>query len=546
MKTPRDVQACAPAYVHPEKIDDHIVFLAGDTGGSGWPWAALLLPVEIVGDRAWVVIEGAPAKSPYEKAKLFRASHWMRQLDQRPPYRLSVVQKDWPKTGQFVLVLFLYFQSKGIGDITEEFAQTPAHVALPPDYEDTVAEAINEYLACSSQAKLRSGLIRQAAGTVVDPAGAVTFALASCQYPSDIFDHMPGNTAATRGPADASLLALGDLLDKDSAPTLLLLVGDQVYVDATAGLFDPKILNDKYRIPYQNRGESRGAQAVMQGLDLERHLMLDDHEINDNWDLGEPTLPGQPSADTLGIKAYWANQRLDRPKRLDKLWRDDIVHRGLPFFLCDARAHRQGRTATNCAVQTIMDEEQFKALFHWLVTPAYEKFPKFVTTASAVLPRSLAVARDPACALHSDAWDGYPKSMHDLLAYVCDNEIKGLVFLSGDEHISNYVRATVTNLNSKSRCTFHSVHSSALYAPYPFANAVKEDFARSETFRFPHPTNGPYSCEVRAVFAPEGDGFAVLTALPSSAGWQLQVVFHDAQGPKHTERHLLDLSPPGA
>ena len=89
-----------------------------------------------------------------------------------------------------------------------------------------------------------------------------TFSLASCQYPADMFERMPDGSNqpdgpfATRGPADASLLALGKLVDPTDIasqrapadpPTLLLLVGDQVYTDATAGLFDPKVVGQLWQ-----------------------------------------------------------------------------------------------------------------------------------------------------------------------------------------------------------------------------------------------------------------------------------------------------------
>ena len=383
-----------------------------------------------------------------------------------------------------------------------------------------------------------------------------TFALASCQYPADMLERMPNFTNlpdgpfATPGPADASLLALGKLVDPIARalpsappyPTLLLLVGDQVYTDATAGLFDPKSPDNKYLFPYQNRGASRGLDAVTIGLPNTRILCLpDDHEIADNWEPGGPVDPKD------GIEAYWRyERRVSRPVSARPVW-SSLVHGGLPFFLGDTRTERQGRTVEqnsrtddfgrtvqHWSSARIMGDAQFKALCDWLVAPANAALPKFVATQSALLPRRLAVARDPACALHSDAWDGYPRSLHDLLAYACDNNVKGLVFLSGDEHISNVVEACVTDSrNPKNQCVLHSVHSSALYAPYPFANAIQEDFARSETFNFPNPDSGPYCCKVNTWYPPDGDGFALLTAesVPN-AGWQLKVVFHDADGEK--------------
>lgn len=385
-----------------------------------------------------------------------------------------------------------------------------------------------------------------------------TFALASCQYPADMLERMPDATSqpdgmnATPSPADASLLALGRLFDpsdkagaapgRSDPPSMLLLVGDQVYTDATAGLFDPKASDDQYRIPYETRDGSRGWGKVLRRLNGSIYCLPDDHEIIDNWEPGG-TVDPKP-----GIDAYLNYQRPYTPTL--PVWSDKPVHGGLPFFLGDTRTERDGRTvqklSTQCDGRTvqnwrtarIMKKAQYDALCAWMVAPAKAKLPKFFAAPSALLPRRLVVARDPACALHSDAWDGYPCSLHALLAYACDNEVKGLVFLSGDEHISDLVRARVSDLHTGKQCTLHSVHSSALYAPYPFANAIPEDFARSETFRFPDPPDamaGRYCCEVETMFAPPGDGFAVLKAQPSNGGWQLEVIFHGADGPKDSQ-----------
>jgi hypothetical protein len=375
----------------------------------------------------------------------------------------------------------------------------------------------------------------------------VIFSLASCQYPSDFLDRMPsdadpGMAGTSTGLADASMIALGKLQGGSDRPSLSLFVGDQVYIDATAGLFDPKTSDDRYLQPYRNLGASRGHLEAIQGSGVEWHMMPDDHEISDNWEPGVPTPPGERSELELGLDAYWKYPRQGEPPGV--VWHT-VLHRELPFFLADARTERQGRNSANFRSQKIMSDEQFQALHDWMVRPAYTLLPKFVTTASALFPRSLAVARDPARALHSDAWDGYPNSMHGLLAYVCEHEVKGLVFLSGDEHISNCVQVHLTRLDVKGNvcksCTLHSVHSSALYAPYPFANAVPEDFARSETFCFPDPDAGPYTCEVRTLFAPPGDGFALLKVILDGAAWRLEVAFHDAKGPKPGQPVRLDI-----
>ena len=187
------------------------------------------------------------------------------------------------------------------------------------------------------------------------------------------------------------------------------------------------------------------------------------------------------------------------------------------------------------------------ALFCWLLTKKNAGLPKFVLTPSAFLPRHLAVARDALCGMHSDSWDGFPRSQHSILRFACEKEVKGLVFLSGDEHVSSFTKGIVTNTRTNKTCVFYSIHSSALYAPYPFANAKRDDFPETDQFcfnatryDFPERINGlitgldkdPYCCDVQAEFADEGDGFAIVNMRPQPPDWELQVTFYSAEGPK--------------
>src|SRR5882724_446504 len=172
---------------------------------------------------------------------------------------------------------------------------------------------------------------------------------------------MPATENATVGPPDKSLFGLSTLLSRPRAPTLLLLAGDQIYSDATAGLFDPKVQDERYRIPHERRGESRGAKAVMQRLDLDVHMMLDDHEIQDNWAPNDPD-PKQPHSGRTALQrgkaAYFLYERASRNVQAN-LWHK-ITHKGLPFFLADARTEREARTAASWRNAKIMQTKQFK------------------------------------------------------------------------------------------------------------------------------------------------------------------------------------------
>jgi phosphodiesterase/alkaline phosphatase D-like protein len=310
------------------------------------------------------------------------------------------------------------------------------------------------------------------------------------------------------------------------------------------------------------------------GADVQRHLpptvrsLIDDHELADNWEPGDPapadhnangnTANGNTGGKLLqGLQAYWEFERLQPLRGTAALatprWLQE-QHGGLPFFLADTRTQRQPRTASNFARQHIMGTVQWQALLHWLVLPAHQHLPKFVATPSILLPRRLAVQRLPAAALHSDSWEAYPRSLHALLRYICQHQVQQLVFVSGDEHLSCLARADLVCSRTGQRATVHSVHASAMYAPYPFANAQVDDFAADESFELMADDGQPSGvhCHVHTRFAPPGDGFALLHTTPPAAGDKhsaVSVAFYGTAGIKAGSPQSLPLplpTPPSA
>jgi phosphodiesterase/alkaline phosphatase D-like protein len=131
-------------------------------------------------------------------------------------------------------------------------------------------------------------------------------------------------------------------------------------------------------------------------------------------------------------------------------------------------------------------------------------------------------AADPGvapAALRSDGWDGYPRSLYRLLGHIARHEIKNVVFLSGDEHLSLVAKATL-KAPGQHPVVVHSIHSSAMYAPFPFANGDRADFPKRDRFEFEagSPEIERYTCDVEVTkFARPGDGFAVLSRAAGSA-----------------------------
>jgi len=541
---PFPLVARAPALGVTASVDHNTIRLAvADTAGSGIPLEACILPVE---QR-----QGQPDRlqrrvlKDFEDAQAFEPLYIPLAVEQADlhggpkfPYLFEVPASKWPRSDQ-VLLLLIYQQAEGIGGSARHPETTSTGTATAPVLGDAVkAEAIDKALRCDRLDQLCGGLINSGPfgaaaerpkATRSDPE-KMTFALASCQYPSDILNAMPNGIDATRGPADRSLLSLGDRLSEPDAPTLLLLAGDQIYTDATAGLFDPKILDEKFRIPHERRGQSRGAISVLQHLGLRVETMLDDHEISDNWAPNDPDPDAEMGLSNLarGRRAYFRYERGISNSDTIPTWRS-FVHNGFSFFLSDTRTQREGRTARSWHRARIMGKGQFEALCRWMTAQPSDR-PKFVLTPSLLLPRLLSISEDPGRSLHSDVWDGHPRSMNALLKFVCDNAISNLVFLSGDEHLGMTAEITLTS-PSGNTVTFHSVHSAALYSPFPFANGVPADFKQRDGFVFQEAEwdPKPYHCAVTASFHP-GDGFTILNARKGPGGWELDVRFHNASG----------------
>jgi hypothetical protein len=343
------------------------------------------------------------------------------------------------------------------------------------------------------------------------PANGVAFAVGSCKYPSGVFDAVPATRAFRHMQALQPTARLQELL----------LLGDQIYADASAGLLDPSREDDRYQRPYEDLFRIPALRDLMRTIPV--HMMLDDHEIVNNW------APGCSLQDALwfrqGVHAYWRYQRAEpRTAHLDLA--TQVC--GFPLYMADTRTERAARTATTPQAR-IMGRRQSNAIQAWLLglhtDPATRGQPKFISCASMLLPRPVGMAARPWDKLQCDSWSGYPASRDELLGFIAAHRIRGVVFLSGDEHVGNATEVSLYERGGECLGRVLSVHVPALYAPFPFANAAATDFAAHDTFTLQHSGNA-YTCVVHARFAPNTNGFATLEVAPTVNGWQLRLAFH--------------------
>jgi hypothetical protein len=349
------------------------------------------------------------------------------------------------------------------------------------------------------------------------------FAFGSCQYPAGLLDAEI---------ATESMEQLKNRLGNGEArPQFVLLLGDQVYVDATAGLFDPTSLDDRFVRPYERLYERPPVQDVLR--QVPSYMMLDDHEIDDNW---EPTEGDVRSDERLrqARRSYWRYQRFesfDNPGQRERNHElsFSFEHADHPFYVLDTRTQRASRTAGTVLNAELVSKMDLANLKSWLSQQQVKRpdKPKFIASPAMPLPRHLFASgsKAPASALRSDGWDGYPRSLLELLAFIAKERILNVVFLSGDAHLSCIAKATLEEDGSRP-LVIHSIHSSALYAPFPFANSLAADFANPDKIK-----SDGYVWTVKTEFvAPPGDGFMILYA-DSAQRASLRCEFVGRNGP---------------
>lgn len=393
---------------------------------------------------------------------------------------------------------------------------------------------------------------------------SLCFALASCQYPAGILDQEPAFNSYQR---------INSLLNQESKkPSVLLLIGDQVYIDATAGLFNPTIHGNRYRRSYQMLYQNQYVREVMRKLPS--FNMLDDHEINNNW---EP-IPGDGQNKKnmeRGRVAFrnWQQKYKLLNKINDKYLWFDFEEKGFPFFMIDSRTERDSRNSKNIKEAKLISKDQFDALKQWLSSNKDNDKPKFIVSPAMPFPRTRTTsqAQHFSAAIQSDSWDGYPDSLERLVSYIVNKKIQNVVFLSGDAHLSlvSKIKVSQTNPSNKQQIDTNllSIHSSGMYAPFPFANSRKEDLTLNEKYSMPNTnkedlalngtcsmpnTNDQSLCvtvETDAENIDPGNGFSVIEVVKERENWRIDIIFDRTNMenkkpisvtlPRHHNNHLI-------
>jgi hypothetical protein len=342
-------------------------------------------------------------------------------------------------------------------------------------------------------------------------------ALASCQYGPGLVDGEP---------AQASYRRLAQRLDEPGAPQpqALLLVGDQVYLDDSAGLFDSDGSDDPaasyltaLRMPALRRVTSA----------LPSYPLLDDHEVVDNWEPEHPPTPAHRAA--LGAYIDFQHKMVADPATVPREGPFDytLAPAGYPVYMLDTRSWRSARTLRP-GTQALDDAAlctpaQMAALEHWLESGPID-VPKFIVSAVAVFPMPrTAVFGAPAERIGLDDWSGYPATQRALLELLRHSSTRHVVLLSGDRHLSSVSSLWLTRSDG-TPMEVVSVVASGSYTPWPFANARPDEFWLDGSLDPDDARRNGFEASMTTAAVGTGSGFAQLQLQrDGSSGWRLQV-----------------------
>ncbi|WP_310565663.1 alkaline phosphatase D family protein [Hydrogenophaga sp.] len=384
--------------------------------------------------------------------------------------------------------------------------------ALFADHPQVLSAA---YLPATSTAVAAARSV--AGATVSQP--ALRFAFACCQYPAGLLDARP---------AQASFQRLAQRCDATAdALQHVLLIGDQIYADATYGLLDATRTDDRFNTAHAAWLGMKPLRHIMATVPV--HCMLDDHEIEDNWE------PPGPQTLEDGLLSFIAHQRPDivaagaqGPK-----WSVVPLGAGHEVFMLDTRTERDPRPwAPGSQPIHLIGPAQREALSRWLETTRSPV--RWIASPVWLLPRPVGRPADdgttrPLEPALCDAWPGYPASLDWLLGLIAHEHIQNIVMLCGDAHLAGHTVLTLSMDNKTSTPTrVDLLHCPALYAPFPFANARPHQYLTSDTLAGAT-TAGAWHCSVQSTLWENGDGFVELVVQASSP--HITAIFNTATAP---------------
>jgi cholesterol oxidase len=361
------------------------------------------------------------------------------------------------------------------------------------------------------------------------------FFAGSCKHPGLLFEDTRSERSFERICLEAR---------NGAPPSFMLHLGDQLYVDATAGVIETASPVEKVSKAYERSFSSSRFNELASSIP--NYMVIDDHEIADNWSKDRLEIPKsaleKQLADALfatAVAHYRAFQWMHSPRNSKAIGFNYFFEEcGYPFFVLDTRTSR----IRYGPKPQVADPSQIEELLEWLKLQqrVSGNRPKFVTSGSVFAPglvdNDLGSGRYERSA---DNWQLAQWQRDLVLSFIVNEGIRNVIFLAGDYHLNAIATISLPNGH-----TIHSIVVPPLYAPLPGANTSESQIARSESFELKGVDGSNNQVDISCELCSDNmAGFAEFHVLQvGDSKWHLDVDFHESVYrqflPTEAKRHL--------
>jgi PhoD-like phosphatase len=328
-----------------------------------------------------------------------------------------------------------------------------------------------------------------AEGKAEGAADSLKLIATTCRYPGFAFESKRVDSASFE-----------KIVASHSEASAMLLLGDQIYADATASLFDNLTTIEKFQERYHALFRSSAFAKAVRSIPT--YMTGDDHEFSNSWSKPDDALNDQLC--TVARQSYGIYQVSHSPfsGQLDQPPYDYSFNVGpAGVYVMDTLSNRDTRVPGEEAIVCDVQLDRFE---HWLKDP---KTPHFVilATGGVVAPGlSVALDADGQTDVHRaqgwENWQAFNDQRVRLLKIIEASSDKQILLISGDYHCAGVASIKATN----GREIAKAVVVPPAYAPMRYVNQASAKLAIKEK------TVG-FQIDLDVEKSTDGSGFAVIT-----------------------------------
>ena len=236
----------------------------------------------------------------------------------------------------------------------------------------------------------------------------------------------------------------------ESESDFFVFFGDTIYADDPFGISDIAEDLDDYRQKYREVRADAAVREVFAALPL--WTGWDDHEVTDNYAGQDPNR--DVAQQQVGYQAFFEYMPLERsadPNDPDRIYRQFRWGSNVEFFILDGRQYRDRSAEDSCgggldplgSVAAFFRDDDCAAALReprTLLGATQLEWLKAGLAASSAQVKFVIndVPISYLGVLPYDRWDGYDAERKELLEFIAQNEIEGIVFLTTDFHSNWY------------------------------------------------------------------------------------------------------------